>query len=446
MNISKKQKAVFTSIQANRENGKDTFVFDGSIRTGKTKFGTWSMIHNTIVNANRSMYLSLKGSELEQFNSYAFVAWTYGNVERSIEPYIREYLEMWGMELLPNGKHGSKFKVVHPNGLSTTVYLYYAGADNKKSINKVQGMTLHGCFFDEAALLDENMIQGTIGRMVTYTDAVTVFCTNPEGGTEHWFYKRYIDTEANNIVRIHTTLMDNPIIPDGTIERYKSTFSDTEYQRKVLGQWVVSDGAVYQKLPKEIDKEDLPKFHYINIGVDEGRVDDYAGIPVAYGEDGRYYVFSEFSDTTSSLPGKVQGLKEFAEDIYNEYKVPVDIIGETNPGITVDILKDDITLNANIGVQHVKKSIKNEDWKGKSQIQERIDIVNYMINLDLLRFVKGSCPNLKSTMANAIYKNEVRLDDATTIIDYLDAFEYGLSTELKDIWDDIKDYLEKGKE
>ena len=59
----------------------------------------------------------------------------------------------------------------------------------------IQGITLAGVFFDEAALQPRSFVEQAIARTLTFSNAKLWFNCNPEG-PDHWFYKEWIAKAA----------------------------------------------------------------------------------------------------------------------------------------------------------------------------------------------------------------------------------------------------------
>ena len=83
-------------------------------------------------------------------------------------------------------------------------------------------------------------------------------------------------------------------------------------------------------------------------------------------------------------------------------------------------------LNANLNIK-IKNSIKNP-------INDRIRLVNTLIASDRFFYTKD-CESLVDALSTAVWKEEemedIRLDDGTSDIDTLDAFEYSIEKFIK---------------
>ncbi|MEG2813247.1 MAG: phage terminase large subunit, partial [Oscillospiraceae bacterium] len=85
------------------------------------------------------------------------------------------------------------------------------------------------------------------------------FNCNPEN-PNHWFYTEWIKKiKEKNVLYIHFKMTDNPSLSKKIINRYKSLYSGTFYERFVLGRWVVTQGVIYPMFNRKIHLvKDIP--------------------------------------------------------------------------------------------------------------------------------------------------------------------------------------------
>ena len=127
-------------------------------------------------------------------------------------------------------------------GRTNRVYIF--GGKDESSAALIQGMTLGGVLFDEVALMPRSFVEQALARCSLEGSRFWFNC-NPEYPA-HWFYRNWIkNRERKKALYLHFTMRDNPSLSAETIERYKSIYSGTFYQRFVLGKWVAASGAVY---------------------------------------------------------------------------------------------------------------------------------------------------------------------------------------------------------
>lgn len=127
---------------------------------------------------------------------------------------------------------------------------YLFGGKDERSAAYIQGITLAGAFFDEAALMPESFVNQATGRCSVAGSKLWFNC-NPEG-PNHWFLKKWIlSSQGKRTLHLHFTMEDNPSLSGEIKQRYKGMYTGIFYQRFILGQWVLSDGVIYDMLAKE---------------------------------------------------------------------------------------------------------------------------------------------------------------------------------------------------
>lgn len=126
--------------------------------------------------------------------------------------------------------------------LKSTNSFYLFGGGDESSREKIQGITLAGVLFDEAALLAESFVNQAVARCSLKGSKFWFNC-NPEG-PNHWFKKNWIDSDKN-LLYLHFTMDDNLSLSQEVKNRYKRMYSGVFYNRFILGHWVAADGVIY---------------------------------------------------------------------------------------------------------------------------------------------------------------------------------------------------------
>lgn len=426
MQISPKQKKIATSFL----NDKTYQAFDGSVRSGKSKFGTYAFADGTLLYLNQ---VPDNPNEIHD-NQHIVMGKSFRNIRETIEPYLLEKyhsfgiypaITQFGMMMQVNGK---------------LIRLLYFGAYDKGSIASIQGLTARSMFADEVPVLDRDTFEMGVSRTLTYTDAKIYMTSNPAGPEEHWYFQKYLLNPNTNV--IHLTMYDNPILSPESIERIASTFTQDMYKRKVLGLWVAAEGACYPVHPKRLTQQQLPtEFKWISIGLDEGRKDATTAVAWGIGKDKKWYAIDQYYNKKSdkNINSVVEELIDWLNAIAKNYpKTTIHFYAETNPGQIKPLLQIHPRKPKQVVVRYVKKKMERDvDIKSTSAVLQRIDVMNLMIGADKV-FIGPKCDKLYSAITTAIYDDKgARLDDGTTDIDSLDAAEYGFKRFIKNITGEI---------
>ena len=222
-----------------REGGYDGIICDGAVRSGKTlcmsvSFVAWAMAH---------------------FNgcSFAICGKTIKSVKRNVIVPLRQALDDLGFYV--RDRLSSNFMEVSAEGSMNTFYVF--GGRDESSASLIQGMTLCGVLFDEAALMPRSFVEQAVARCAVDGSKLWFNC-NPEY-PQHWFNREWIKkVREKNLYYIHFTMEDNPSLSDEMLSRYRRMYSGSFYQRYVLGKWVASEGLVYPFMGDDRMLWDIP--------------------------------------------------------------------------------------------------------------------------------------------------------------------------------------------
>lgn len=118
------------------------------------------------------------------------------------------------------------------------------GGSDGRAAGAIQGLTLAGVLFDEAALLPREFVEQACARCSVAGSRFWFNC-NPEG-PQHWFYREWIlRAEERRALYLHFRMEDNPGLDADVAARYRRMFSGVFFRRFILGEWVAAQGLVY---------------------------------------------------------------------------------------------------------------------------------------------------------------------------------------------------------
>lgn len=399
-------------------------IADGSIRSGKTiamicGFMMWSQTFKN--------------------GTFMIVSKSMGALEKNVLEPLFKILNAWNWQYKYNAtKH---FIEIGTN----TYYLY--GAVNERSQDVLQGLTSYGVFADEVALYPKNFVNQMIGRCSVDGAKIWMNC-NPKQPS-HYFKKDFIDkAKDKNFMYLHFVMDDNLTLSDDKKEQYKKMFSGVFYQRNILGQWVNADGLIYKEfannLKSYIDDDVInQRYEKINIGVDFGGTNSYHA-----------FVCTGFANNFKNI-NVLKSERQKPQDI--------DLLCEQLYRFVISCINDFGQIDCiycDSAEQVIIRSIRNYfTSKGldvevansrKRQIMYRVQATNIMIARQQLK-LSTDATTLKDALVGAVYDNkntdtteDKRLDDGTSDIDTLDAFEYTFENEIEKIIDafDSNDTIE----
>lgn len=131
--------------------------------------------------------------------------------------------------------------------------VHILGADNKKHVARIQGMTIEYAYGDEMTTWNEEVFQMLKSRLRcghSYFDGTA----NP--ADLHHFVKQFIDSDADVYCQT-STIDDNPFLPSEFVANLKTEYAGTVYYtRFILGQWAAAEGIIYRPFADSIASND----------------------------------------------------------------------------------------------------------------------------------------------------------------------------------------------
>lgn len=321
-----------------------------------------------------------------------------------------------------------------------TVYLfgeecYVIGAEKVNQVAKIQGSSWKYCYGDEVAKWNKEVFDMAKSRLDKDYSCFDGTC-NPEQ-KNHWL-KEFLDSDAD-IYQQHYTIDDNEFLSVTFKENLKKEYWGTVlYQRYILGLWVNAEGLIYKRFADnqkhyyfkcEYDKKGnliLPPGEII-VGIDYGGTlsgHSFVATLITYDCSKVIALASErhFGDIDTKELEDLQ--VTFIKKVQHKYGM-VDYV---YPDSAEQVL-----------IRGIRNRLESEEIYAtvspakKKEIKQRIEAERIMFAYDMVLFVEDDCKSLIEALESALWKKEKtkvtegedeRLDDGTTDIDSLDAFEY----------------------
>lgn len=209
---------------------KNGVICDGSIRSGKTVSMTVGFILWSMTRFNNQ--------------SFAICGRTIEALRRNVIVHVPAWLE--GIFTVTERRSENKM-IVSAGGRTNTYYLF--GGRDESSYTLIQGITLAGVLFDEAALMPRSFVEQALARCSVEGSTFWFNC-NPESPS-HWFYTEWIrKSSERNMLYLHFTMNDNLSLSDEIKARYEGMYSGVFYDRYIRGLWCVAEGLIYTMFNK----------------------------------------------------------------------------------------------------------------------------------------------------------------------------------------------------
>ena len=347
--------------------------------------------------------------------------------------------------------------------------VYCLGAEKVSQVAKIQGSSIKYCYGDEIAKWNKEVFQMLKSRLDKPYSCFDGAC-NPEHPT-HWL-KEFIDNKELDIYLQHYTIFDNPFLPEEYVKQLCKEYDGTiYYDRLILGLWKRADGAIYKKFAdnpeafqckivdvfhpdpacKQFRKEDIVS---IEIGLDfggnqsghsfvaRGYTDNYKDVIAL--KSRRIIAKDEKEDIDSNRLNKL--FCEFVQETINDYAICVKHGNYIEYCNVESVFWDNAeTVLGNSIRNAVEKEFPWVSVKPakKKTINDRIRCTVKLMGAGRF-FVTKDCESLQIAFSDAVWNKEViekdeRLDDGSTDIDSLDAFEYTIERDMKYLIEEVGD-------
>lgn len=204
----------------------DAIICDGAVRSGKTvcmgiSFVCWAMRRFD------GAQFGLCGKTIVSLRR---------NVVSGLLPMMRD------LGFACEEKLSKNLFTVSFGGRTNTFFLF--GGRDEGSQALIQGATFAGVLLDEVALMPRSFVEQACARCSVSGSKLWFNC-NPEG-PNHWFYLEWVKKSTERrALYVHFSLEDNPALSRKIIARYRKMYSGVFYRRFILGEWVASQGRVY---------------------------------------------------------------------------------------------------------------------------------------------------------------------------------------------------------
>lgn len=170
-------------------------------------------------------------------------------------PMLTELCDLYGIKY--DGLRSGKITLTTRNSIN---YVKILGGTKKDDFKRIRGGNYSGGLIEEATILEESAYNEAISRC--RIGNVKILATTNKENPYNWWKKEWWDDESRKgIVRLESTMDDNPALDESTKQRLKDSMTGVEYKRYVLNEWAAAEGAVYPYVP-DVDPPTEEPIHY----------------------------------------------------------------------------------------------------------------------------------------------------------------------------------------
>ena len=313
---------------------------------------------------------------------------------------------------------------------------YCLGAEKVSQVAKVQGSSIKYAYGDEIAKWNREVFEMLKSRLDKPYSCFDGAC-NPENPT-HWL-KEFIDSDVDIYVQKYE-IFDNEYLPKEYVENLCKEYEGTVYyDRLIKGLWKRAEGAIYRVFADDpdrfihpVNRQDIKE---IRIGIDfGGNGSGHSFVATAILWNGIVQPVMSRKHMKKDFPQGIDANKlselflQFVSDVIAKYGKPryafwdnaETVLGQSIENACRKAFPSLLVLPA------IKKKIN--------------DRINYTVRLmgSGRFFITPDCMTLKKALQDAVYNSKVlheeRLDDGSTDIDTLDAFEYTIERDIVGVY------------
>ena len=345
--------------------------------------------------------------------------------------------------------------------------VYCLGAEKVSQVAKIQGSSIKYCYGDEIAKWNKEVFQMLKSRMDKPYSCFDGSC-NPEHPT-HWL-KEFLDNPDLDIYLQTYTIFDNPYLDPEFVNQLCKEYEGTiYYDRLILGLWKRAEGAIYKRFAddpgnfrcavvdqidsdagKQFLKEDITSIEFaIDFGgnksghafVARGYTDDYRNVIALASK--RIMAKDETKDIDSNMLDNL--FCDFVQDVIDKYAVIIkhgEYVEYCNAETVYWDNAETVLGNSIRNAVEKRFSWMSVKPARKKPINDRIHCTIRLMGAGRF-WMTDDCGSLQAAFTDAVWDQEKdkdeRLDDGSTDIDSLDAFEYTIERDMKYLIQEVDD-------
>jgi PBSX family phage terminase large subunit len=358
---------------------------------------------------------------------------TQGTLKRNI---IAPLQNIWGTSLVTNiNSDNIAYMFGEP--------VHCLGADKITAVDRLRGMSIKYCYGDEVVTWHEEAFRMLESRLDKDYSRFDGTC-NPDN-PHHWFYKfLYQKQDIDRYVQEYA-IYDNPFISGDVVKNMENEYRGTvDFDRLILGHWVAAEGLIYRRFANDMSAEktmligSVPQISRLCVGVDFGGSSS-AHTFVCTGTDRGYNclygLLSERVECKDSSgyqieidPEKLgQLFCDFVERVIMMYGVPDRVYCDSAEQTLILGLKA-TARKRGLGWLRIENALK-------TSINDRIRTAQRLMAQGRFYIMEHGCESLRNALETAVWNpravtEDERLDDGTSDIDTLDAFEYTFERDI----------------
>lgn len=312
--------------------------------------------------------------------------------------------------------------------------VYCLGAEKVSQVSKLRGASLKYCYGDEIAEWNPDVFQMLKSRLDKPYSCFDGAC-NPDS-PQHWF-KEFLESDVDIYCQKYQ-IFDNPFLDPRVVEELCKEYEGTiYYDRYILGLWKRAEGAIYRKFA------DNPNAFIKKISPDE-LMDITVGIDFGGNQSGHAFVARGYTSRYREVIGLMSKrilqkdhIQTIDSNVLDSLVLEFIAAVEDKYGSVCEVYWDNAESVLGAGIRNAVEQrfphIIVRPAK-KIRIKDRIDCTVRLMGAGRF-FITEDCGSLIKAFEEAVWDKESmldeRLDDGSSDVDSLDAYEYTIERDIK---------------
>lgn len=357
---------------------------------------------------------------------------TKGSLQRNI---IAPLQNIWGLQLVSDIKSDNTAMLFGER-------VYCLGADKITRVDSIRGSSIKYCYGDEIVTWHPDVFTMLKSRLDKPYSRFDGTC-NPDN-PHHWFYKFLYESNADIYLQEYK-LYDNPYLTEEFVRNLENEYRGTVYfDRYILGHWTIAEGLIYKLFADDYGNEkrmritQKPDVSRIVIGVDfggSGSAHSFVATGSDRGYNHLYALLSERVRCQDNNGNQIEIDPDKLGELFCEFVYKVIAMYGTVNIVYCDSAEQTLIL----GLKSTARK-KGLGWLRienalKTTINDRIRCICRLQAQNRFKYMEYGCESLCDALSTAVWNPKVltkdeRLDDGTSDIDTLDAFEYTFERDI----------------
>ena len=317
------------------------------------------------------------------------------------------------------------------------------GADKITAVDRIRGMSVKYCYGDEVVTWHPEVFRMLESRLDKNYSRFDGTC-NPDN-PHHWFYEFLYKKQGIDRYVQEYTIYDNPFLAPDVVHNLENEYRGTvDFDRLILGHWTAAEGLIYRRFADDMASDrtmlisSVPQMSRIVIGVDfggSGSAHTFVCTGTDRGFNRLYGLLSERVECKDSGGRQIEIDPEKLGQLFCDFVERVILMYGPPEKVCCDSAEQTLILGLKATARKRGMGWLRIENALKTSINDRIRTVQRLMAQGRFYIADHGCESLKAALETAVWDpkeltKDSRLDNGTSDIDTLDAFEYTFEQDI----------------